>query len=320
VAGATSWRADYAAASLDTLLGQMRAHQRGPGAGITDPIWALVSQEFAARNVLRVGDAFALNTGPNGVVLANVTVGGIVRAFPTLYPTAAPGSFIVVPADDYLWPINHLIQEQSDQQSQQGKQAELGPNELWLRETGGSQRHAALLHTLTDSSYDVVAVAGLRETLTATESDPVSVGMRGLLFAGVVMAALLAILGSAIQALLTARERARQFAALRTLGMSRGQVAAMLLGEQTVVYAFGLMGGTLLGALLARATLSYLDFSGSSLDPAHAGVPPYVIGVEPRAVLLFYAVLLGALVLTLVLAAWQAGRLSLGDTLRVGED
>ncbi|HEY7984081.1 MAG TPA: hypothetical protein VID73_07935, partial [Ktedonobacterales bacterium] len=70
VAGASSWRADYADAPLASLLAGLRAHQIGAsGADRTGqtsagdaqhPMWAVVSEGFAAGQHLSVGDRFSL--------------------------------------------------------------------------------------------------------------------------------------------------------------------------------------------------------------------------------------------------------------------
>ena len=92
-------------------------------------------------------------------------------------------------------------------------------------------------------------VVTLNDALAEASTNPISTGMRGLLLVGAITAALLAILGSVVQSLLAARQRATQFAVLRTIGMSARQLAGLLLGEQVVVYLFGMLGGTLLGAV-----------------------------------------------------------------------
>ena len=91
--------------------------------------------------------------------------------------------------------------------------------------------------------------------------------MSGLLLIGAFTAVLLAVLGSLVQAVMSARQRTTQFAIFRTLGMANNQLTRLLLGEQTVVYLFGLIGGTVLGLILTTATWPYLTFSDSTIDP-----------------------------------------------------
>jgi hypothetical protein len=83
---------------------------------------------------------------------------------------------------------------------------------------------------------------------------------------------------------------------------------------------FGLLGGTVLGAVLASATLPYLQFSDTTIDPATLGIPPYRLALDVTRSLEFYAVLAGAFIVALVIAARFAARVGLGKTLRLGED
>jgi hypothetical protein len=87
-----------------------------------------------------------------------------------------------------------------------------------------------------------------------------------------------------------------------------------------VIYAFGLIGGTLLGLLLSSATLPFLQFSLTTVDPSTVGVPPYVLAFNWQAVGFFYLALLGAFVIALLIAARYANTIGLGKALRLGED
>ncbi|HEV2235344.1 MAG TPA: FtsX-like permease family protein, partial [Ktedonobacterales bacterium] len=169
-------------------------------------------------------------------------------------------------------------------------------------------------------ALDFVRLLDRRQIEQNIATNPIEVGMRGLLLLGAAVAAALALLGSVIQSALAARQRAVRFAVLRTLGMAGRQLTRLLLVEQLVIYAFGLLAGTLLGAVLALATLPFLQFGDTSLDPATLGVPSYVVAVDPLKIALFYGVLLVSVALALAAAAFYANAAGLGKALRLGED
>ncbi|HST90065.1 MAG TPA: ABC transporter permease [Ktedonobacterales bacterium] len=312
-AGQVSWRDDYASVPLAGLLGGMRAHVHGDSAGTAAaPVWALVSDTFAARYHVRPGDTFTLL--PPEVPFQNVTftVGAVVHEFPTLYPTREVGGFVVVDMSDYFSAVKaNLVSSDT---------SELGANEFWVRASPDPSQRAALIQTLQQPEFGASRIANLADEEEANASNPISAGMRGLLLVGAITAALLAVLGSIIQSLLAARQRARQFAVLRTFGMSGRQLTGLLLGEQIVVYFFGLLGGTILGVILVTATLPFLQFSDSSIDATRLGVPPYILAFNAPNAALFYAALLLAFAVALAIAARYATRLGLGSTLRLGED
>lgn len=312
-AGSISWRSDYADEPLSSLMSDMSAHSHGPTAGAaTSPIWALVSDQFASTLHIKTGDQFSLQLSENPFGTTAFVVGAVVHEFPTLYPGRAPGSFIVTDQNDYFTAIASA--------SPNGDTTLIGPNEFWLKTTENAADQAHLLNALQDPNDDVGGVVTLSDQLAQTQSNPVAAGMRGLLLIGAVTAAVLAILGSIVQSLLAARQRATQFAVLRTVGMAGRQLSGLLLGEQIVVYLFGLLGGTILGLLLVTATLPFLEFSDTTIDPARLGIPPYDIVFNMQGIGIFYLSLLVAFVIALLIAARYATTIGLGNALRLGED
>ncbi len=309
-----SWRSDYASQPLGTLMAAMQAHLKGKNAGTpAAPIWTIVSQTFADQLHLGVGDPFALQVTEAGLSPESFTVGAIVQEFPTLYPTAEVDGFVVVPFSDYYSSV--LL-------TTPAAGSTLGPNEYWVRATPGG---AATLrqHLLANGFYlglDVKSIVSRADLLAAAASNPVGTGIRGLLLVGALTAALLAVLGSIVQSLLAARQRTTQFAILRTIGMANQELSRLLLGEQVVVYLFGLIGGTVLGLLLTTATLPFLQFSDTTVDPTTLGVPSYLVVFDARNMLYFYVALVFAFVVALAIAARYAATVGLGKALRLGED
>lgn len=308
-AAVANWRSDYADAPLSTLLQRLHSASGGRQS-------VLVSTDFAEQFHVKVGDAFTLTvTEASGTVVFSVA--GIVRDFPTLFPQRLAGSFIVADMANYFGGIK---QAATPDTGRSFDTSQLGPNEYWLKLNGTLAQQAALLKTLAQPAYHTKAVFSLRDQVEAGQSNPVSAGMRGLLLVGAVTAALLAVLGSVIQSLLATRQRARQFAVLRTIGMAGRELTGLLLSEQVVVYLFGLIGGTILGLLLTTATLPFLQFSDTTVDPATLGIPPYVLTFTWQTVAIFYAALLLAFGAALLIAARYANSIGLGKALRLGED
>jgi len=311
VVNPVSWRSDYASESLTQLMGSLQTNTTAQSGG-TAPVWAIVSQNFAEQNHLNVGDKFALTLSENIFGSTNFVVGAIVADFPTLYPQQFAGGFIVMSQKSF---------EQAVTVGNPSSGVVLGPNEFWLLTDGSAASEAALTKYIANHpELDVDHVVSLRDQLATAQANPVSSGMRGLLLIGAIMAALLAVLGAIIQSALAARQRATQFAVLRTLGVGNRELTQILLSEQSVVYLFGLVGGTALGALLVTATLPFLQFSDRPVDPALLGTPPYILVTDPTALGAFYLALLVAFVVALLIAARYAATVGLGRALRLGED
>ncbi|MEO7003107.1 MAG: FtsX-like permease family protein [Ktedonobacterales bacterium] len=312
-----AWRSDYASgASLSSLMQQMRAHQAdaslagSPGA----PMWALVSQSFATQYNLTPGKHFEILLTDDGYAGTSCVVGAIVQDFPTLYPAELTAGFVVVSLPDYLNTVSNNAPSGSSL---------VGPNEFWLRTNGNAAQEQTTLDSVqANDDLDVkkIATLSLRQQLSQAESNPVNSGLRGLLIVGAIMAAALAIIGSIVQTLLAAGQRSTQFAVLRTLGVASGELTRLLLGEQLVVYIFGLVAGTALGVLLTTATLPFLQFSDQAVNPAQLGVPPYTLVFNWPGAAIFYLALLAAFVVALAIAARYAATIGLGKALRLGED
>ena len=316
VGGATFWRSEYASVPLTTLMAQMRAHQWTSApyepVGITvgdsaHPIWAIVSRSFATALGLRVGDDLALGLPNAAQETTQFKVGAIVEDFPTSYATRSPGGAVVIDFDDFT--------------SVRASPA-LGPDEYWLKVTGDAAQRAALSRALelVGPSLIVNQIIDRRMLQTQIEGNPLQAGMRGLLLAGALAAIALAVLASLTQAALTVRQRTVHLAVLRTLGMRSRHVLGMLLWEQAIVHASALVGGTAVGLVLALATVPFLQFSDTSLDPVMLGVPPYALVAHPAAVALFYLGVAASLGVAMALTARYAARIGLGQALRIGED
>ncbi|HEX8732585.1 MAG TPA: FtsX-like permease family protein, partial [Ktedonobacterales bacterium] len=311
VAEPISWRSDYASETLPQLMSGMAADSTAQS-GVSTPIWAIVSETFAQQNELKTGDKFALTLSENIFGSTSFVVGAIVNDFPTLYPVQYPGGFVVIDQRSFSQAITA---------ENPNSGVVIGPNEFWLLTDGNAAHEAALTTYLNNhQEYDVNDVLSLRQQLAVGQANPVGSGMRGLLLIGAVMAALLAVLGAIIQSALAARQRSTQFAVLRTLGVGNGDLIKILLSEQSVVYAFGLIGGSLLGALLVTATLPFLQFSDQPVDPTMLGTPPYVLVTDPKMLAIFYAALIAAFIIALLIAARYAATVGLGRALRLGED
>ena len=327
VAGATSWRADYADTALSMLMASMRQHQWRGGSAVgtgqagdpQHPLWALVSQSFATTQHVAVGDQVVLNLETSASVQTSLVVGAIVRDFPSLYPARQPAGFVVLDLSDTE---GALARPAIAAAAPNSAAPTAGPNEYWLKSAHASASQPALARALTrEASHLDIGQTVIRQAVQASiASNPLYAGVRGLLLVGALTAAGLAVLGTLIQSVLAARQRMVQFAILRTIGMTARQLTTLLLTEQVLVYLFGVVGGTILGLALATATLPFLQFGDTSTDPTILGIPAYVVTLDPPAFGWFYLTLLAALVIALALAARYAAQVGLGKTLRLSED
>ena len=326
VANARSWRSDYAAQSLTDLMGQLAAHRAAsPKALDADhPLWVIINETLARGMRLQVSDQFHLDATLELMAPPTLMVSAIVHEFPTLYPTSASAGFLVMDLRDLEYtfaaqPTNTTNGSNNGNDNTQ----QVGPNEFWLRTTDSAAAQQALLQALNHQQANILlsSVETYQSDLQLARDNPITAGMSGLLLIGAITAALLAVLGSLVQAALAARQRTTQFAIFRTLGMANRQLGALLFGEQAVVYLFGLLGGTILGLILTTAITPFLSYSDVAANTSALGIPPYMLlQVNWPGIGLFYGALGVAFALALAISARYAATIGLSRALRLGKD
>ncbi|HWN58138.1 MAG TPA: ABC transporter permease, partial [Methylomirabilota bacterium] len=149
------------------------------------------------------------------------------------------------------------------------------------------------------------------ETRTLTESDALAGGLsalgdiRGIVLALCAIVILTVLIIAANSTAMMVRERINEVAVMRSLGFSRGAIAAMLFGE---CGAIGLAGGT-----LAAAAALWIFGGGASLSIV-GGVG--ALWVTPAGAARALGVAIAVCILSGVAPIWSAVRLSPVDALR----
>jgi hypothetical protein len=188
------------------------------------------------------------------------------------------------------------------------------PDEWWLSVADGSiDQVAGALNGPPFLSREVLTEVGRHRTLA---TDPVALGIIGALGIGFVAAALFAIVGFVVSASVSARERINEFALLRALGLSSGQLSVWLSLENAVLATLSLLVGTGLGLVMAWIVLPFITVTqgaATPYPPVEVDVPWSVIGVLVAAGVL-------ALGATIVALAWLLPRIGLAAVLRMRED
>jgi putative ABC transport system permease protein len=285
-ASLAAWRTDYAGESLGALMNRLA----------DDPAAVLVSSDLAARRGLRVGDKLTLTMSDLETARqVPAVVAGFVGLFPTVYPEDGP---LIVGNLDYIF-------------EQEGGQF---PYEVWLRLSPDANHK-----TITDG----VSELGLRtfdqgyatEQITVEWGRPERQGVFGLLSAGFVAAAFLTLLGFLFYALLSFQRRFVELGMLRAIGLSVRQLAMLLTCEQALIIGAGMLAGTLIGVSASTLFIPFLQVRGGE----HPQTPPFEVQIAWEQIgiiyLVFGAILVGAVVLTLLLLR----RMKLFQAVKLGE-
>jgi hypothetical protein len=257
---------------------------------------AIVTRDFLDRTQSRVGQIVPLG----GSDQQAMEIVGSVRGFPTVDPDEAAAIVVDLPTYQAVRYFR--------------TRALARPGE-WLLDVapGRSADVARRLAGPPFLSAEVVDRVARARSLT---SDPVSVGISGALSLGFVAAAVFAVVGFAVAAAVSTRERTTEFAVLRSLGLSSRQLSGSLALEGGLTVAFSVIGGVLLGVLLAWFVLPYVSLTGSG----ERAFPAVVVEMPWLTVLWVVLGLLAVLAVVVAVQVRLLGRLRLAPALRGAED
>jgi putative ABC transport system permease protein len=280
------WRADYASESLGALMNRLA----------DDPGSVLVSSGFAAQQGLRVGDKVSLQMNDLGEARqVPFVVAGYVNLFPTAYPEEAP---FLIGNLDYAF-------------EQQGGQY---PYEVWLRLSDGTTRKAVETGS-NDLGLRISPEAYTPDEIRFEQDRPERQGLYGLLSVGFVAAAALTALGFLFYSLLSYQRRFVELGTLRAIGLSTGQLSALLGWEQALLIGIGMLGGTAIGVSASLLFIPFLQVRGGQ----HPQTPPFVVQIAWGQIgiiyLVFGVMLMGAILLTIGLLR----RMKLFQAVKLGE-
>jgi FtsX-like permease family len=251
---------------------------------------AIASHGFLEATGARVGDTVVATVGGSRQA---VKVLGEMATFPTLDPTHP---FIVV--DGRALAIARFATDGAID----------NPDSWWLA-ARNSDAVATAVPAGPDPGAKIVTTAGLAAKLS---TDPVPLGVIGILGLGSAAALIFASIGFVVAATVSTRERVGEFALLRALGLSGRQLSVWLSLENAFLLTIGIGAGIALGLLLAWLVLPF-----STLTTSGAAAVPSPIVVIPWVTLLPIVVVAGGVFLaTLLVLRDQLLSIRIGDVLR----
>ncbi len=220
------------------------------------PLAVLASESFLNTTGMRRGSSTTLLVGRS--TLVPVTIAGSFELFPTV--NSADGPALVFNRDQLTtWNETAAFSEQPD----------LVPKETLLTLKPGADE-PAVLTALKSPEFGIGNTSSRAEALDANRRNPlIAAGGSGILLISFV-AVLVLVTAALLVSLLTSLKRRRvEFAVVRSMGISNGQIFRMLALEYSVVAAAGTAVGAVLGLLVGRQMLSFLNVteSGAKVEP-----------------------------------------------------
>jgi predicted lysophospholipase L1 biosynthesis ABC-type transport system permease subunit len=200
-------------------------------------------------------------------------------------------------------------------------------NYIWLRTSDDPQQLAALRNVLSTS---LTSIYDRRQIAAQLADEPLNLTLFGILLLGATTALLLALIGNLVASWLNASARLANFAALRALGASPGQIAGTLAWEQVIIYTTAILLGFFFGWLLSILVLPSLIFTSilpsqisgavdSQTFYAAQSTPPIQI-VIPAALWIALGTLIVLCIIALGMMVRIVSRPSIAQVLRLNED
>ncbi|MFC1400930.1 MULTISPECIES: ABC transporter permease [Streptacidiphilus] len=185
------------------------------------------------------------------------------------------------------------------------------PATVWWLSSSDPDRTAAAVAA--DGGLGTARTVGAAQA--ALRADPFRSGMRAVLALCRLLAPAFAVVGFTVHAVIATRERRREFALLRAMGIRSRRLSALLWAEQLSVALFALVPGVLLGTGLAALVLPTVTVDDSGGPP----FPPLLVHVPWLRVALTALVTAGVILLVVVGLARLLAKVDLVRVLRAGE-
>ena len=274
---------------------------RGFYAGLPlEPVPVLASRSFLNNSDHDIGSSLTVSV--RGRRMLAKIVGGV-NFFPTLDTLTE------------RWLIADL-EAVSKQANLDGGFGEIYPNEAWLTIAAGPADRERLRETLLEQPFETNRLVDLELNRIESQSDPlVEAGWRALLFIAFGAVLILSCMGFLVHAYVSFRNRALQFALLRTVGLSGRQLLSLVWLEQVVVIVVGLALGSWMGGRLGATVMPFLGHTEQGTQV----LPPFQVDLNWTTLLSTYAAMGIFFAVIIVGVIMFIRRISLQRILRLGE-
>ena len=271
------------------------------------PVRALVSPGILEATDAEVGDQISL--GMSTFALP-IKIEGVAEFFPTVDPRAQP--FVVADLGEFVEYANRHSRRIFGGSGEVWLDRDIAPGDLEhaLAEANTAASTMKQLGVTAGQSYVVEEEAALRGKKPLANA-----GWGGLLVIMFLALALASATGIALFCWLDTRERQTEFALLRTLGSTRGQLNGVVWFNLAIVVIAGVAVGTWAGAQIGAALLPVLEVAEGGVR----ATPPLTFETDWRMLALAYAVLATVSAVTVVWLALVTSRLEVQRVLRAGE-
>lgn len=278
-----------------------------------DPIAALVNPEFLELADASLGDDVILGLSTYAI---RVNIAAVADYFPTLNPADKP--FVVLDLDSFEAVAN-----------QHSPVPLAGANEIWVNlesftgdlpddfdqvgTSGDAEKVAEFMRELgvnVREIYDAEAMVASR-----VDQPLVNAGWGALLVLLFLAVALATGSGVMLFSFLDTKERQTEFALLRTLGSTGGQMRGIVWFNLFLIVLCGVALGTWVGQLIGSSLLPLMELA----EEGERVTPPMAFTTDWFSLMVSYGVLAAVTAITVVWLAWLSAKIQVQQVLRMGD-
>ena len=140
-------------------------------------------------------------------------------------------------------------------------------------------------------------------------------GLFGLLSVGFLATALVTVIGFLTYTIYSFQRRLVELGVLRAIGLGTGQLALLLVSEQTFVIGLGAVIGSLFGIQVSRMFVPFLQVRTGQFPDT----PPFLVQIAWDQIALIYAIAAGMLAVTVIVTLILMRRMRIFEAVKLGE-
>jgi putative ABC transport system permease protein len=259
----------------------------------------VVSQSFADRHGVRLGDTISLTWSGGGYC------SGVVTAFVPYWPTYNPATEDPSESTELVVATLSLVQLGTGVQ----------PYEVWMKKAPGATSQA-IYDELTKRRVAVVSFTDASQRLVAARTDAVLRGTNGALTMGFIVTMIVSTIGFLIYWTISMQARELQFGVFRAMGLGRLSVTVMIVWEQVLISLAAVLAGILIGGVAGDLFVPLLELTRGAAQQ----VPPFRVLADRGDYLKLYAIVGVMLGAGCAILGARVFRIRIGQAIKLGEE
>ncbi len=260
----------------------------------------ILSSSFRDKYGLELGDTVTCQFGSNEEF--EVTVLAFVDYWPGLnpYEEASDGSYIdfAIMNFDYVRVLTNVE-----------------PYQVWL-DLDDEVTTEEFYQSIEDAKINSTSIQVASQEIISEKTDPMLQGMNGALTLGFIIIMVMCIIGFLIYWILSIKSRTLQFGILRAMGMSYGEIIAMIVYEQILVSGASIFTAIFVGGIASDLFVPLFQTLYDAVDR----VPGFAVIPERSDYLKLYAIILAMLLTGFIVLGRLISKIKISQALKLGED